>query len=159
MAAIPDGECSPVARIYNIQREEVSAKEGTPFDGVYLAIEEESRSPWIYSLQGHQIRWNPQVSDIKPASSTAGGNCNRIPTRVPTRVDPLPSEHDAVVTRLPEHLRCMLPPVGLLTTEQLEEVVELVLEYQDIFIGPDGKTNRVRHTIDVQRNLPIKVPN
>ena len=55
----------------------------------------------------------------------------------------------------------MLPPIGLLTTEQLESVVDLVLEYQDVFIGPDGKvgfTNHVRHTINVQGHFPVNVP-
>ena len=34
-----DGECSSVAQIYNIHGEEVSPKEGTPLDGVYLTME------------------------------------------------------------------------------------------------------------------------
>ena len=39
--------------------------------------------------------------------------------------------------------------------------MDLVLEYQDAFIGPDGKvgfTNCVRHTIDIQGHHPVKVP-
>ena len=95
-------------------------------------------------------------------SEDAGGSYRGIAVDV-FKVDSLATEPDvSSVSRLPEHLRCMTPPVGLLTTKQTEEVVDLVLEYQDIFIGPDGKvgfTNRVRHTIDVQGAQPVKVPN
>jgi hypothetical protein len=59
--------------------------------------------------------------------------------------------------RLPEHLRCMLPPPGVLTSSQVELAVDLVLTYQDVFVGPDGKvgfTNRVRHKIDTGQSEP-----
>ena len=40
-------------------------------------------------------------------------------------------------------------------------MVDLVLEFEDIFIGLDGKvgfTNLVKYTIDIKGNAPIKVP-
>ena len=56
----------------------------------------------------------------------------------------------------------MLPPVGILTTDELGAVMDLVLEYQDIFIGPDmkvGFTHCPKHTIDIQGHRPVMVPN
>ena len=55
----------------------------------------------------------------------------------------------------------MLPPAGIQTTDEMEEVVDIVLEFQGIFIDSDGKvgfTNHVKHTIDTHSHLPMKVP-
>ena len=46
----------------------------------------------------------------------------------------------------------MLPPIGLLTTQEMGEVVDLVFKYQDIFIGPGRKVGFT------QGHLSIKVP-
>jgi len=65
----------------------------------------------------------------------------------------------SVAMSLPEHLRCMLPPPGLLDEDQLTEVVHLILEFQDLFTGPDGKvghTHRVSHKINTEDAIPIK---
>ena len=145
MAIISDDECSPVARIYNCQGEEISPDgEGTPLDEVYLTTEKE-RSPWIYSLQASQP-WNARLDTTYNISSSARTMGN------PGFPERLVTAHDNECKRLPEHLCCMLPPVGIQTTDELGAVVDLVLEYQDIFIGPDGKVNFThcaKHTIDV----------
>jgi len=65
----------------------------------------------------------------------------------------------AGVERLPEHLRCVLPPPGTLAEHQLNILVELILEYQDVFVGPDGKVGfntLVQHRIDTGDAQPFK---
>ena len=60
---------------------------------------------------------------------------------------------------LPEHLRCVLPPPGTLSDFQLRQLVELVMEFQDVFVGPDGKVGYntlVRHKIDTGDATPYK---
>ena len=60
---------------------------------------------------------------------------------------------------LPEHLHCVMPPSNLLNIEQYNSVVDLVLEYKDCFVGPDGKvgfTNRVKHKINTGDAMPVK---
>ena len=52
------------------------------------------------------------------------------------------SRRQAVVSRLPEHLRCVLPDECgqmTLTIAQLGEAVELILKYEDCFVGDSGK--------------------
>ena len=54
----------------------------------------------------------------------------------------------------------MLPPVGILTAEEMSRAVSLVLEFEDIFVGPDGKvgfTHRVKHWIDTEGHEPVKI--
>jgi hypothetical protein len=48
-----------------------------------------------------------------------------------------------------------------LSETQKQEFKELLIEYQDIFVGPDGKIGRTHlaeHTIDTGQAKPIKVP-
>ena len=59
--------------------------------------------------------------------------------------------------RVPEHLQCMLPSNGELDSEQLARVEDLLIEYEDIFIGPQGKvgyTDLVEHKIDTGDAAP-----
>ena len=68
-------------------------------------------------------------------------------------------EHEKL--RVPGHIHCMLPAPEVLTMEQLHEVVDLLVEYVDIFIGADGKVAfmpLVTHTIDTGNNLPVNLP-
>ena len=61
--------------------------------------------------------------------------------------------------RLPEHLRCVLPPPEELNRSQLILLVELILEFQDVFVGPDGKvgqTTLIEHQIDTGDAEPTK---
>ena len=52
------------------------------------------------------------------------------------------SRRQAVLSRLPEHLRCVVPdesgPLAL-SVAQLEEAVELLLMYEDCFVGASDK--------------------
>ena len=53
--------------------------------------------------------------------------------------------------KVPVHLQCLLPEEGELTTQQLDQLKDLLIEYEDIFIGPNGKvgyTDLVKHYID-----------
>ena len=68
---------------------------------------------------------------------------------------------NSALERLPLHLRCMLPPKGILTEKELSQVIDLILDYQDIFVGPDGKvgfTNKAAHNIVLTEKTPIKAP-
>ena len=66
--------------------------------------------------------------------------------------------------RLPEHLRCVLPVDGdseYLTLPQLEHAVDLLLKYEDCFVGASGKVgwnDRATHSIDTGVNRPVKQP-
>ena len=62
------------------------------------------------------------------------------------------------VHRLPEHLKCVLPP-GSLTDFQFRSLVSLIKEYEDVFVGPDGRVGYnllVRHKIDTSDATPYK---
>ena len=63
------------------------------------------------------------------------------------------------VHRMPEHLRSVLPPPGTLTDFEMRRLVALIMEYQDVFVGPDGKVgynSLVRHSIDTGDSVPYK---
>lgn len=66
------------------------------------------------------------------------------------------------LTEVPEHLQNLIKGTSdNLTNEQQESLKQLIVEYQDIFVGPDGKLGRtdlVKHTIDTGIAKPIKVP-
>ena len=74
------------------------------------------------------------------------------------------SRRQAVVSRLPEHLRCVVPDECgqmTLTIAQLEESVELLLKYEDCFVGASGKvgwTDVATHSIDTGVSRPVKQP-
>ena len=58
---------------------------------------------------------------------------------------------------LPEHLACMMPTDGELDPVQEQKVTKLLLDYQDVFIGPDKKvgfTDLVTHKIDTLDAAP-----
>ena len=58
------------------------------------------------------------------------------------------SDYAQLVARVVQHLCWMLLPDEILTAEELEEAVDLILQFQDIFVGPDTKvgfTHRVKH--------------
>ena len=59
----------------------------------------------------------------------------------------------STIRQLPAHLKCMMLPPGILMEEQLGKVVQLVLEFQDVFVSPAGKvgfTDWVKHEIDAE---------
>ena len=63
--------------------------------------------------------------------------------------------------RLPAHLRCMLPDPLSLSPRQAKLLVSLVCQYQDVFVGPDGKvgyTDLAALEIDTQDAKPTRIP-
>ncbi|MEW8548369.1 MAG: reverse transcriptase family protein, partial [Candidatus Thiodiazotropha sp.] len=81
-------------------------------------------------------------------------------------VDQLKSEESLSKAKsyaqLPEHLQTLLNGASeKLKKEQREALRSLLVEFQDIFMGPDGKLGRtdlVKHTIDTGQAKPIKIP-
>lgn len=72
------------------------------------------------------------------------------------------SDSDIVSLELPQHLKSLFErsSVNLSETEK-SQLLELLVEYQSIFVGPDGKfgrTNLVKHSIDTGGSKPIKIP-
>ena len=64
--------------------------------------------------------------------------------------------------KLPEHLQCLLDRVSpKIDTVEKDKIKDLLIKYQDIFLGPDGKLGRtdiVQHVIDTRDAKPIKIP-
>lgn len=64
--------------------------------------------------------------------------------------------------QLPQHLECLLEGVSpKITPEQKNKIKTLLIKFQDVFLGPDGRlgqTHVVKHTIDTGDALPIKIP-
>ena len=63
---------------------------------------------------------------------------------------------------LPEHLQPLVEGLSPeLTSEEKQQFIDLITEYQDIFVGPDkklGQTDLAYHKIDVGNVKPIKIP-
>ena len=70
---------------------------------------------------------------------------------------------------IPVHLRCMLPPRETMNEEQRDIVEKLIIEFSDIFVGPDGSlgwTDKTKHEIKLEdgtipfksRLRPLSVP-
>ncbi len=60
---------------------------------------------------------------------------------------------------VPEFLRCMFPAEETLTADEMSKLEDLVMEYEDIFLAPDGSpgyTDLISHKIDTGDALPIK---
>ena len=102
------GKCSQVARIYNTHGDEVSPKEGTLLDNVYLITEgsythhgtanytreplESSGRTTHFDSSDDAVKGGT-IKDVKPM------DCSLIKLDVKSS------------NRLPEHLRCMMPDV------------------------------------------------
>ena len=87
-------------------------------------------------------------------------------------LEPASRLDDSVLSSLPQHLHQLVPAVEfgplpegadaryeLMTQERVKQVVDLLIEYQDVFVGPDGKvgyTDVTGHKIDTQNAEPIK---
>ena len=69
---------------------------------------------------------------------------------------------EGAASTLPPHLQPILDSLPQeVTADQRAEVVRLLWEFQDVFMGPDGKLGRtslVEHTIDTGDARPIKQP-
>ena len=91
-------------------------------------------------------------------AASLNAQCNTL--RIGSREDSVRARQ-AIVERLPEHLRCVLPDAGgdklTLTTSALEEATKLILSYEDCFVGASGKvgwTDQATHSIDTGVNRP-----
>jgi len=74
----------------------------------------------------------------------------------PTQAEALSTSR---VREVPEYLRCMFPAEGDLTPDDRRALETLVMEYVDIFVGPDdspGFTDLLSHKIDTGDAKPIK---
>ena len=67
-----------------------------------------------------------------------------------------------ISSSLPAHLQPLLDNASPeLTSQQRLALTNLLIEYQDVFVGPDGRLGRtdlVEHTIDTGSSKPIKLP-
>jgi hypothetical protein len=65
-------------------------------------------------------------------------------------------------TKLLEHLQCLLDKVSpKVISEQKLKIKYLLIDYQDIFRGPDGNlghTDLVQHAIDTGNAKPVMLP-
>ena len=72
------------------------------------------------------------------------------------------TDKQTTATELPEHLKPLVEKASdSLTDEQKQSLTDLLIQYGDIFVGPDGKVGRtdiVKHTIDTGDNHPFKLP-
>jgi hypothetical protein len=130
-----------VYRVYNCQGEEISGEGGVSQEEVSFNVSKPRR--WGSPLL---VRGRSEASSRSNPTLAVGSERKLSPN------DP--------VSRLPEHFRCMMPAPGELDDERVEHVVELLEEYKDIFVGPDGKvgfTHKVEHRIDTQGAEPIKM--
>lgn len=71
------------------------------------------------------------------------------------------SKHNTTRT-LPEHLKPLVEGASTTLSEQEKErLTKLLIDYDDIFLGPDnklGRTKLVQHKIDTGNALPFKTP-
>ena len=67
---------------------------------------------------------------------------------------------EGLKARLPDHMRTLMEGLApTLSETEVLMIVELLQEYEDVFQSPDeplGRTDVVKHTIDVQGHAPIK---
>ena len=75
-------------------------------------------------------------------------------------IPPVVSEKILNENDIPEHLHPVLEGASELTAEQKSEVCNVMLEVEDQFLSPGGKTGRTdwdKHGMDMQNNRPSKV--
>ncbi|CAG2243576.1 unnamed protein product [Mytilus edulis] len=72
------------------------------------------------------------------------------------------TNRDKTQGNLPEHLKELVEKCSSsLTLENKQKLIELLVEYQDIFVGPDGmlgQTDVVKHKINTGSAKPVKTP-
>ena len=82
---------------------------------------------------------------------------------VPVSASSLSSDNitSPVEMTLPGHLECLVPSDSGLTESQTTAVKSLLAEFQELFVGPDGKLGRTdvaRHRILTTTDKPVRVP-
>ena len=125
--------------------------------------------PSYYDLTAHRMMGasNVEVNSLLTAQVAElmqgkGGDALSLAVYSPASQLNLPGK---IVSRLPEHSRCVMPPEEddrtKLSLIQLDDAVKLVLKYEDFFVGAIGKvgwTDMVTHSIDTGINRPVKQP-
>nr|XP_039252450.1 uncharacterized protein LOC120329738 [Styela clava] len=69
------------------------------------------------------------------------------------------SDNRVIASELPEHLHDMVNSVEDLTPSQREQLVNLICEFHDVFVGPDGelgRTSAAKHRIITTTPQPIR---
>ena len=101
------------------------------------------------------------TSRSRPQTHTLTAEAEMITFRVDSRRIAGCLQPGSPISRLPDHLKCTLPADGGgMSTVELNQAVDLVLEYADIFVGPDGEvgfTDKIRHRIEMPNGDPIKI--
>ena len=94
--------------------------------------------------------------------SLAGSLSSVVDTKPLKSVDDEKASLPIGLDQVPQHLQSLLNSAsGSLIDDQMESLRQLLVEYQDVFMGPDGKLGRtdlVKHTIDTGNAKPIKIP-
>ena len=97
------------------------------------------------------VKQHSLVGSLKPVISTVAFHS----------VDNEKTNKSTGLTEVPAHLQNLINGASdNLTNEQQESLRQLIVECQDIFMGPDGKLGRtdlVKHTIDTGTAKPIKI--
>lgn len=106
-----------------------------------------------------------QVSALNSSSAVVTLSKNSIvgckqPIKAATKVNVgINDKHEQA---LPEHLIPIIDKISPKVTEsQKQSIKELLIDFQDIFVGPDGKlgrTNLAKHVINTGDAKPIKLP-
>ena len=64
-----------------------------------------------------------------------------------------------IQSEIPEHLKILVENLSpKLSQEQVVEIHKFIIEFQDVFVGPDGKFDKILHEIDTGNAKPIKQP-
>ena len=107
------------------------------------------------------VRERPQRRPPEEILTSSEATSNQDQAEVGSSSDPRMNEGKSTrgdLHGLAEHLRCMMPPEGVLEPAQQASVIEMLTEFQDIFVGPDGKVgynDMVKHSIETD-GLPYK---
>ena len=104
--------------------------------------------------------WESEPGDVEPDQLTLPAMMSHESPLLEIQL----SRRQAVVSGLPEHLRCVVPDeCGQMDSDQSSTgaPVELLLKYEDCFVGASGKvgwTDVATHSIDTGVSRPVKQP-
>jgi len=105
---------------------------------------------------------NTSNEAIRVPVGTTVGELHKV-DKISKRLDqPAPNKLDKSPKVVPNHLQSLIDGAkDNLSVEQLEQVSEVVAEYEDVFVGVDGKigqTDLVTHSIDTGDARPVRLP-
>ena len=111
---------------------------------------------------------NPHLTPIRVEADTSIGTLQEAKKIVPLRATSVLDETDSTrngrnrLRAVPSHLQPLLDEAEQdLTATQYLQLEELLMNYQEIFLGPEGElgqTSLTEHTIDTGGAKPIKQP-